>query len=302
MIFQRTLKNQVQATGVGVHSGDKVYITLRPAQPDTGIVFRRVDLDNPIDIPAKSNYISSTDLCTSLSRDGAIVSTVEHLMSAFAGLGIDNAYVDLSAAEVPIMDGSAGPFIFLIQSSGIEIQKKAKKFIRIKKRIEVNFGVKRLSVEPYNGFRACFDIDFNHPMFTKDNQHICFDFSKQSYEREISRARTFGFVRDYEYLLKNNLAKGASLNNAIAMDDYKVVNEDGLRYPNECVKHKLLDLMGDLYLLGYSMLGSVNAYRSGHQLNSMLLKALLADEAAWEIVSHESDQALPLHFLPFFDT
>ena len=301
MILQRTLKNRVQATGVGVHSGDKVFITLRPAQPDTGIVFRRVDLDKPVDIPAKSMFIGSTDLCTSLSRDGVHVSTVEHLMSAFAGLGIDNAYVDLSAAEVPIMDGSAGPFVFLIQSAGIEIQKKAKKFIKIKKRKEVSLGDKRLLVEPYNGFRACFNIDFRHPMFTEDNQQVCFDFSKQSYEREIARARTFGFVKDYEYLIKKNLAKGASLDNAIAIDDYKIVNEDGLRYPDECVKHKLLDLMGDLYLLGYSMIGSVSACRSGHELNSMLLKALLSDEAAWEIVSHENDQSLPRQFYSFFD-
>ena len=296
MIFQRTLKNSVKATGVGVHSGEKACLTIRPAQPNTGIVFRRLDLDVPVDIPAQSEFISSTDMCTTLSNGRASVSTVEHLMSAFFGLGIDNAYVDLSQSEVPIMDGSAGPFVFLIQSAGIDIQKTPKFFVRIKKPLTVRDGDKWIEVKPYHGFRASFDIQFDHPMFSEDNQRVVFDAAQMSYERELSRARTFGFVSDYEYLLKNNLAKGASLDNAIALDKFKVVNDNGLRYADECVKHKLLDLLGDLYLLGYPMIGAVHASCSGHKLNSLLLQALKSRQDCWELVSDQDEKTLPIRF------
>ena len=298
MIKQRTLKNVIRATGVGVHTGEKVYLTLRPAAPNTGIVFRRTDLAEPVDIPARAEFIGDTSLCTCLIRDEARVATVEHLMSAFAGIGIDNAYVDVNAQELPIMDGSAGPFIFLIQSAGIEEQDAAKEFIRIKKSVVVEEGDKKAELAPYDGFEVNFKIDFKHPAFDAANQFAKLDFSSTSYVKEVSRARTFGFLSDFEYLQKNNLALGASLDNAIALDDYKILNEDGLRYQDEFVKHKILDVIGDLYLLGRSVIGSFTGHKSGHALNSHLLNALLADESAWEIVTFENEQDLPITYIP----
>lgn len=297
MIRQRTLKNIIRATGVGVHTGEKVYITLRPAPPNTGIIFRRIDLDPVVEIPAKADYIGDTSLSTCLVKDHVRISTVEHLLSALAGIGIDNLYIDLTSPEVPIMDGSAGPFIFLIQSAGIEEQKARKRFIRIKKKIEVKDGDKYVRLEPHDGFKVEFGIDFKHPLFDKSNQNAILDFSTTSYVKEISRARTFGFLADYEYIRKNNLALGASLDNAIVLDEFKVMNEDGLRYPDEFVKHKILDVIGDLYLLGHGVIGSLKGYKSGHTLNSHLLHAVLENEKAWEIVTFDDAKALPISFL-----
>jgi len=244
MIKQRTFKNIIRATGIGVHTGQKVYLTLRPAPINTGIIFRRTDLDEPVDIPAKAEFIGDTSLSTCLVRNNVRISTVEHLMSALAGMGIDNAFIDVTAPELPIMDGSAGPFIFLIRSAGIEEQKAPKKFIRIKRKIAVKKGDKFVSLEPYQGFKINFNIEFNHPAFNKANQKAEIDFSSTSYVKEIARARTFGFLADYEYLRKHNLAQGASLDNAIVLDEFKLINQDGLRYQDECVKHKVLDVVG----------------------------------------------------------
>lgn len=297
MIKQRTLKNMIRATGVGLHSGETVYLTLRPAAPDVGIVFRRVDLDPVIEIEAKAKNVGETALSTTLVDDqGHKVSTVEHLLSALAGLGIDNAYVDLNAAEVPIMDGSAGPFVFLIQSAGIEEQNVAKKFIRIKKEVFLENGDKWGKFEPFDGFKVSFTIDFKHPAFTGRPQQVEVDFSSTSFVREVSRARTFGFMKDIEKLRENNLALGASVDNAIALDDYRIVNEDGLRYEDEFVRHKVLDAIGDLYLLGYSLIGAFSGYKSGHEVNNMLLRKLLAQEDAWELVSFEDEKEVPIVF------
>jgi UDP-3-O-[3-hydroxymyristoyl] N-acetylglucosamine deacetylase len=296
MIRQRTLKNKICATGVGVHTGEKVYLTLRPAAPDTGIVFRRIDLDPAVDIPARAEFISDTSMCTCLSKDGARVATVEHLLSALAGLGIDNAYVDIDAPEIPIMDGSSGPFVFLIQSAGVVEQNALKKFLRIKRKVEVSFGDKIVSVEPHAGFKVRFKIDFEHPAFDQANQFAELDFSQASYVREVSRARTFGFLSDFEHLRKNNLALGASLDNAIALDEFKVLNQDGLRYEDEFVKHKVLDVIGDLYLLGYSMIGEFTGVKSGHEMNSKLLTKILADEKAFEMVTFDDAASLPINF------
>ncbi len=298
MIKQRTLKNVVRATGVGVHAGEKVYLTLRPAPANTGIIFRRIDLDPVVEIPASVKFIGDTSLSTCLAKDGAHVATVEHLLSALAGVGIDNLFVDLTSPELPIMDGSAGPFVFLIQSAGIEEQNSAKEFIRIKKKIKVEDGDKTVMIEPYHGFQVGFGIDFDHPLFNESNQNATLDFSSTSYVKEVSRARTFGFLSDYEYIRKNNLAKGASLDNAIVLDEYKILNQDGLRYPDEFVKHKILDVIGDLYLLGYSVIGSFKGYKSGHALNSRLLKQLLMCEDAWEVVTFEDPAELPFAFTP----
>ena len=292
MIKQRTLKNIIRATGVGLHTGDKVYMTLRPAAPNTGIVFRRTDLDPPVDIRARQDNVGDTRLSTTLMNGEVRVATVEHLLSAMAGLGIDNAYVDLSAPEVPIMDGSAGPFVFLLQSAGIEEQPVAKRFIRIKKPIKVQEGDKWASFEPFEGFKVRFSIDFNHPIISKRTSRAEIDFSTTSFVKEVSRARTFGFMRDIEMLREHNLALGGSMDNAVVLDDYRVLNEDGLRYEDEFVKHKILDAIGDLYLLGHSLIGAYHAHKSGHELNNKLLRALIADASAWEEVSYHEDPAV----------
>ncbi|CAK0779510.1 UDP-3-O-acyl-N-acetylglucosamine deacetylase [Gammaproteobacteria bacterium] len=297
MIKQRTLKNVIRATGVGLHTGNKVYMTLRPAAADTGIVFRRVDLDVPIEIPARSEYVGDARLSTTLVRDGVRISTVEHLLSAMAGLGIDNAYIDLSAPEVPIMDGSAGPFVFLIQSAGIEEQNRSKRFIRIKRSVRIKEGDKWVRFDPYDGFKVSFTIDFDHPAFRGRHQEAIVDFSTTSFVKEVSRARTFGFMRDIERLRENNLALGGSLDNAIVVDDYRVLNEDGLRYEDEFVKHKVLDAVGDLYLLGHSLIGSFSGYKSGHALNNQLLRALISDIRSWEVVTFDDSHQAPLAFL-----
>ena len=296
MIRQRTLKNVIRATGVGLHTGEKIYLTLRPAAIDTGIVFRRVDLDVPVDIPARPEYVGDTQLCTTVCRDGTRVSTVEHLLSALAGLGIDNAYIDLSAAEVPIMDGSAGPFVFLIQSAGIEEQNAPKKFVRIKHPVIVEEDDKWVKFEPFDGFKVSFSIDFDHPVFQTHTRTAELDFSTTSFVKEVSRARTFGLLKDVEQLRENNLALGGSLDNAIVVDDYRILNEDGLRYEDEFVKHKILDAVGDLYLLGHSLIGAFSGYKSGHALNNRLLRALIADEEAWEIVTFEDTDNLPIAY------
>ncbi|MCG6872639.1 MAG: UDP-3-O-acyl-N-acetylglucosamine deacetylase [Gammaproteobacteria bacterium] len=296
MIQQRTLKNVIRATGVGLHTGEKVYLTLRPAPPDTGIVFRRVDLDPPVEVPARTENVGDTRLSTTLEAQGVRISTVEHLMSAFAGLGIDNAYVDLTAPEVPIMDGSAGPFVFLIQSAGVELQGPAKRFIRIKDVLEVREDDKWARFEPLEGFKVSFTIDFDHPIFKNSTQVASVDFSTTSFVREVSRARTFGFMRDLEALREAGLARGGSLDNAIVMDSFHILNEDGLRYEDEFVKHKVLDAIGDLYLLGHSLIGSFSAHKSGHALNNKLLQAMVHNEKAWEIVSFDDVEKAPVGF------
>ncbi|MBP1473750.1 UDP-3-O-acyl-N-acetylglucosamine deacetylase [Frateuria sp. MAH-13] len=292
MIKQRTLKNIIRATGVGLHTGDKVYMTLRPAAPNTGIVFRRTDLNPPVDIHARPDCVGDTRLSTTLVKDDVRVSTVEHLLSAMAGLGIDNAIVELSAPEVPIMDGSAGPFVFLLQSAGIEEQSVAKRFIRIKKPIKVQEGDKWATFEPFEGFKVGFSIEFNHPIISKRTSRAEIDFSTTSFVKEVSRARTFGFMRDIEMLREHNLALGGSMDNAVVLDDYRVLNEDGLRYEDEFVKHKILDAIGDLYLLGHSLIGAYHAHKSGHELNNKLLRTLIADPTAWEEVVYKDDPAV----------
>jgi UDP-3-O-[3-hydroxymyristoyl] N-acetylglucosamine deacetylase len=273
-----------------------VYLTLRPAAPNTGIIFRRVDLDPVVEIHAKAENVGETALSTTLIEHGQRVSTVEHLLSAFAGLGIDNAYIDLNAAEVPIMDGSAGPFVFLVQSAGIEEQNVAKQFIRIKKPVMMEDGDKWAKFEPFDGFKVSFTIDFEHPAFTGRPQQVDVDFSSTSFVREVSRARTFGFMKDIEKLRENNLALGGSMDNAIVVDDYRVLNEDGLRYEDEFVRHKVLDAIGDLYLLGHSLIGAFKGHKSGHEVNNKLLRKLLAQEDAWELVSFEDDKDAPILF------
>ncbi len=298
MIKQRTLKNVIRATGVGLHTGKKVYLTLRPAAADTGIIFRRIDLEPVVEIVACPQNVGDTQLSTTLVNGDAKVSTVEHLLSALAGLGIDNAYVDLSAAEVPIMDGSAGPFVFLIQSAGIVEQATPKRFIRIKKPVIVKEGDKWARFDPFDGFKVAFTIDFDHPAFRGRSQYAEVDFSTTSFVKEVSRARTFGFLKDYEWLRERSLALGGSMDNAVVVDEYRVLNEDGLRYDDEFVKHKILDAIGDLYLLGRSLIGAFSGYKSGHGLNNHLLRELLADLSAWELVTYESDLAAPISFIP----
>lgn len=296
MIRQRTLRNSIKATGIGLHTGKKVYLTLRPAPINHGIVFRRVDLDPVVEIPAFSDYVGDTMLSTALACDGAKVSTVEHLLSAMAGLGIDNAIVDLSAEEVPIMDGSSGPFVFLIQSAGVEEQDAAKKFIRITKPITVKDGDKHASLLPFEGFKVNFKISFDHPVFNNRTVDACVDFSSTSYVREVSRARTFGFMHEIEYLRSRGFALGGSVDNAIVVDQYRILNEDGLRYEDEFVKHKILDAIGDLYLLGRGLIGEFNAYKSGHSLNNMAVKALLENQDAWEIATYEDEDTAPISY------
>ncbi len=296
MLRQRTIKTAIRATGVGLHSGRKVYMTLRPAAENSGITFRRVDLDEPVDIPADPRLVGETMLGTTLIKDGVKVATVEHLMSALAGLGIDNLNVDLSAPEVPIMDGSAGPYIFLLQSAGIEEQNAAKKFIRIRKKIRVEDGDKWAELTPFNGFKVNFEIAFNHPVFNKLSRHASIDFSSTSFLKEVSRARTFCFLRDVETLRARNLTLGGSMDNAIVLDDYRILNEDGLRYANEFVIHKILDAIGDIYLLGHSLIGEYSAFKSGHDLNNKLLRALLDNESAWEEVTYKDQERAPISY------
>ncbi|MCS3902260.1 UDP-3-O-[3-hydroxymyristoyl] N-acetylglucosamine deacetylase [Methylohalomonas lacus] len=297
MIKQRTLKNVIRATGVGLHTGKKVYLTLRPAAVNTGIIFRRVDLDPAVEIPARPHNVGDTRLSTTLTNGQVRISTVEHLLSAFAGFGIDNAYIDVSSDEVPIMDGSAGPFVFLIQSAGVMDQSAPKQFLRIKKPITVEDEDKWVRFEPFDGFKVGFTIEFNHPAFNERNCTAEIDFSTTSFVKEVSRARTFGFMRDVELLRENNLALGGSLDNAVVVDDYRILNEDGLRYEDECVKHKILDAIGDLYLLGHSLIGAFTGYKSGHELNNRILRDLLADEEAWELVSFKDEVEMPISFM-----
>lgn len=297
MIRQRTLKTTIRATGVGLHTGEKVYLTLRPAPVDNGIVFRRVDLDPVVEIQATPENVGDTTMSTCLVQDGVRISTVEHLLSAMAGLGLDNAFIDVSAAEVPIMDGSASPFVFLLQSAGVAEQNAPKKFIRIKKRVKVEDGDKYAIFEPFDGFKVAFTIDFNHPVFKKSKQTSVIDFSSTSFVKEVSRARTFGFMKDIEFLRQNNLALGGSQENAIVMDDYRVLNEDGLRYDDEFVKHKILDAIGDLFLLGHSLVGSFSGYKSGHALNNNLIRTLMADESAWELATFDDEKAAPISYI-----
>jgi len=294
LIKQRTLKNMIRATGVGLHTGAKVYMTLRPAAPNTGIVFRRTDLNPPMEIKGEPYAVGDTRLSSCLERNGVRVSTVEHLMSALAGLGVDNAYVDLTDAEVPIMDGSAGPFVFLLQSAGIEEQNARKKFIRILKPVEVREGDKWVRFEPHNGFKLTMSIDFAHPVFDKTPQSVTVDFSTTSYVKEVSRARTFGFMQDVETMRSQGLALGGSLDNAIVMDEYRVLNTDGLRYEDEFVKHKVLDAIGDLYLLGHPLIGAFSGHKTGHALNNRLLRRLMEDKPSWELVSFERPEDAPV--------
>ncbi len=296
MIRQKTLQNTIRATGVGLHSGDKVYLTLRPAPVNTGIVFVRTDLEPHAHIRADAMNVRDTTMCTAVFNGEAKVTTVEHLMSAFAGLGIDNCFVELSAPEVPIMDGSAGPFVFLIQSAGIQEQSALKKFIRIKREIEVRDGDKVATFLPYNGFKVSFAIDFDHPVFEQQKQTTTVDFSTTSFVKEVSRARTFGFMRDLEFLRSQNLALGGSLDNAIVVDDYRILNDEGLRYDDEFVKHKVLDAIGDLYQLGHSLIGEFRGYKSGHGLNNMLCRALLENADSYEIVTFENSAAMPISY------
>ncbi|MGB5245158.1 MAG: UDP-3-O-acyl-N-acetylglucosamine deacetylase [Woeseia sp.] len=296
MLRQRTLKTAIRATGVGLHSGEKVYMTLRPAAVNTGIIFRRVDLDEPTDVPAKAELVGETMLGTTLVKGDVKVATVEHLMSALAGLGIDNLYVDLSAPEVPIMDGSAAPFVFLLQSAGIEEQNAAKRFVRIKRKVRVEVDDKWAEFTPFDGLKVNFNIDFNHPVFNKLSRSASIDFSSTSFLKEVSRARTFCFLRDVEALRERNLTLGGSMDNAIVLDDYRILNEDGLRYANEFVIHKILDAIGDIYLLGHSLIGEYSAYKSGHDLNNRLLRAMLADRDAWEEVTFDDAAKAPISY------
>ncbi len=293
---QRTLKDSIRATGIGLHSGAKVFMTLRPAPPNNGIIFRRLDLPEPVDVPANALSVTETTLGTTLERDGVKVATVEHLMSAMAGLGIDNAFVDLTAPEVPIMDGSAAPFVFLLQSAGIEEQNAPKRFIRVVRPVKVVEGDKWALLKPYDGFKINFEIDFDHPVLKKHRQKMSLDFSATAFLKEISRARTFGFLRDLETLRAKDLTLGGSLDNAIVMDDYRVLNEDGLRFRDEFVRHKVLDAVGDLYLLGSSLIGEFVGYKSGHRLNNLLLRAMLAQPETYEEVSFEEDRASPVSY------
>lgn len=296
MLKQRTLKKVIHATGVGLHNGEKVTLTLRPAFINTGIIFKRVDLPQPNEIKATPEAVHDTRMCSALEQDGARVATVEHLMSALAGLGVDNVLIEVNAPEIPIMDGSSGPFVFLLQEAGLVEQNAAKKFIRILKNVEVIDGDKWVRFEPYHGFKIDFTIDFNHPVFEHSGNHVQIDFAEDSYIKEISRARTFGFMHEVEYLRSNGLARGGSLENAIVLDEYRVLNNDGLRYEDEFAKHKVLDAIGDLYMLGYPILGAFYAHKSGHALNNKLLRALLQNESAWEFATFAEKTEAPAGF------
>ncbi|WP_096085329.1 UDP-3-O-acyl-N-acetylglucosamine deacetylase [Agaribacterium haliotis] len=297
MVRQRTLKNEIRATGVGLHTGQKVFLTLRPAPVNSGIVFRRTDLNPVVDMAAAATNVFDTTLSTSLGQGEGRISTVEHLMSAMAGLGIDNAIVELSANEVPIMDGSAGPFVFLIQSAGVVEQNEAKKFLRVLKPVTVTDGDKHATFKPYDGLKVNFSIDFDHPVFKDKKLDASIDFSTTSFVKEISRARTFGFMHEFEYLRSKGLVKGGSVDNAIVVDQYKILNEDGLRYDDEFVKHKILDAIGDLYLLGYGLIGEYQAHKSGHGLNNKAVRALLEQRDAWELVSFDEAEQLPISYI-----
>lgn len=300
MLRQRTLKSFIRATGVGLHSGVKVTLGLRPAPPDSGIVFRRVDLVPPVDLKADPYGVGDTRMASCLERDGVKLGTVEHLMSALAGLGIDNLIIEVDAAEIPIMDGSAAPFIFLLQSAGIEEQNAAKRFLRVKKAVQVTDGDKWARLEPYEGFRLSFSIRFNHPAVDRSGTQVEVDFADQSYVRDIARARTFGFTQDVEALREQGLALGGSLDNAIVMDEYRVLNAEGLRVPDEFVRHKVLDAVGDLYLVGHPLLAAFFGHKSGHAMNNQLLRALLADAEAWELVSFECAAEAPARIVHLY--
>lgn len=295
-LLQRTLKNVIRATGVGLHTGEKVYLTLRPAPVDSGIRFVRTDIEPSVTIRACVEGVSDTAMATTLGLPGADVSTVEHLMSAFAGLGIDNAFVDVSAGELPIMDGSAAPFVFLLQSAGVEVQDAPKKFIRIRKKVSYSEGDILVELKPYNGFRVSYTLMYDHPVFQKHRRTATVEFSSMAYVKEVSRARTFGFLADYEKLRDMNLARGGSLSNAVVVDDYRILNDEGLRLEDEFVKHKILDAIGDLYLLGHSVIGEFSGYKSGHGSNNALLRKLLADREAWEIVTFDDPSQAPISF------
>lgn len=298
MIKQRTITKTVRSIGVGLHKGEKVTLTLRPAPDNTGIVFRRVDLNPVVDFKIRPEIVGDTVMCTCLiNDDGVRLSTTEHLMAAVAGLGIDNLVVEVDAAEIPIMDGSANPFVYLLLEAGISEQKQAKKFIRIKRPVRVEDGDKWAEFRPFNGFRIDFAIDFNHPVISETRQHMKLDFSAAGFIKEISRARTFGFLQDIEYLRANNLALGGSFDNAVVLDEYRVLNQDGLRYDDEFVKHKILDAIGDLYMAGFSILGEFKAYKTGHALNNQLLCAVLADQANWEFVTFDKPSEMPISYL-----
>jgi UDP-3-O-[3-hydroxymyristoyl] N-acetylglucosamine deacetylase len=300
MLQQRTLKSLTKAVGVGLHGGQRVELTLRPAQPDTGIVFRRVDLPMPVDIPVSAQSVTDTRMASTISSGGAKVHTVEHLMSACAGLGIDNLYVDITAEEVPILDGSSASFVFLLQSAGIELQNAPRRFVRVVKPVEIREGegdsLKWARLDPYHGYKLSFEIDFNHRVVDATGQRYEFDLSTGNYSKDIARARTFGFTKDVEMMRANGLSLGGGLDNAIVMDDYRVLNAEGLRYDDELVKHKILDAMGDLYLLGKPLLASYSAFRSGHALNNRLLRQLLAQPEAFEVVSFEDEREAPAGF------
>ncbi|MAF84502.1 MAG: UDP-3-O-acyl-N-acetylglucosamine deacetylase [Gammaproteobacteria bacterium] len=296
MLRQRTLKNSIRATGIGLHSGQKVYMTIRPAAENSGIVFRRLDLEPAADIKADAKSVGDTMLGTTLVQDKAMVATVEHLMAALAGLGIDNAFIDLSAPEVPIMDGSSAPFVFLLQSAGIAEQSALKRFIRIRKTVRVEDEEKWAEFKPYDGYKVNLSIDFDHPIFKRHTQTASIDFSTTSFVKQVSRARTFGFLRDIEALRACDLTLGGTMDNAIVLDDYRVLNEDGLRYEDEFVRHKILDAIGDLYLLGHSLLGEFSGYKSGHGLNNQLVRALLDDESAWEMVTFDDTSKAPVSY------
>jgi len=293
MLKQRTLKSLVRATGVGLHTGQRINLALRPAQPDTGIVFRRVDLPTPVDIPARADLVGDTRLSSCLVHQDVKVYTVEHLMSALAGMGVDNAYVDLDGPEVPIMDGSAAAFVLLIQQAGLEEQPVPKRFLRVKRKVEVSDGDKWARLEPYEGLRLQFSIVFNHPVIDRTRQSVSVDFAETSYLKEIARARTFGFMQDVEQLRENGLALGGGLDNALVLDEFRLLNADGLRFADEFIRHKVLDAIGDLYLLGRPLLGAFSAHKSGHALNNKLLRALVADAAAWEMASFDQADKVP---------
>jgi len=297
MLRQRTLKNPIRATGVGLHTGHKVYMTLRPAAADSGIVFVRTDLQPAVEIKAEAFKVGETTLATTLVQDGVRVQTVEHLLSAVAGLGIDNLVVELSADEVPIMDGSAGPFVFLLQSAGIQELNAPKRLVRIKRPIQVSEDDKWARFDPFDGFKVSFCIDFDHPAFDSDVQTASVDFSSTSFVREVSRARTFGFMKDIEFLRSRNLARGGSMDNAVVLDDYRVLNADGLRYENEFVRHKILDAIGDLYLMGHGLIGSYTGYKSGHALNNKLLRELIVQKDAWEEVTFDDVEESPISYV-----
>jgi UDP-3-O-[3-hydroxymyristoyl] N-acetylglucosamine deacetylase len=297
MLKQRTLKNSIKTTGVGLHTGARVDLTLRPAPPDSGIVFHRVDLPRSVAIPAHATHVGDTRLSSSLEMDGVKISTVEHLMSALAGVGVDNLHVDVAGPELPIMDGSAGPFVFLLQSAGFEDQRAPKRFVRIKQRVRVEDGDKWAEFRPFDGFKVNFEIEFNHPLFKRRSQKASMDFSTTSFLKEVSRARTFGFMRDLEMMRARNLALGGNLDNAIVLDDFRVLNEDGLRYEDEFVKHKILDAIGDLYLLGHSLIGEFSGHKSGHKLNNQLLRKLIAETQSWESVVFEKPSDAPIAYV-----